>query len=68
MEVKIKVKAGSSKNLVVKEGDSYIVYVKARAEKGKANSAVIKLLKKYFDKDVRIVKGLRNKEKTIIIF
>lgn len=65
--MEIKVNAGSSKDLVVNKDGKYIVYVKARAEKGKANSAVIKLLKKYFDKDVRIIKGLKSKEKTIAL-
>ena len=65
--MEIKVKAGSSKNFVKKEGDSYIVYVKEKAEKGRANKAVIKLLKKYFGRDVRIVKGLKSKNKVIAL-
>ncbi len=35
----------------------YLVQVKAPADKGKANRAVIKLLKKYFDKQVSLVSG-----------
>ena len=66
--MEVKVKAGSSKNLVKKEGDSYIVYVKEPAREGRANRAVLKLLKKYFGKEVRIVKGLKSKDKTIALF
>ena len=65
MEIKIKVKSGSSKNLVEKKGEGYIVYVRERAIDNKANKAVLKLLKKYFGKPVRIIKGFKNREKII---
>lgn len=67
MEIKVKVKAGSSKDLVEKCGEEYIVHAKERAAGGKANRAVLKLLKKHFGKSARIVKGLKNKEKTIFL-
>ena len=45
--------------------DYYLVCVKERAIEGKANKAVLKLLKKYFGKQVRILKGLKSREKII---
>lgn len=62
--MEIKVKAGSSKEKIV-DGDELVVYVKERAVDGKANKAVLKLLKKHFGKEVRIVKGLKSKVKII---
>ncbi len=35
----------------------FLVQVKEPASKGKANKAVIKLLKRYFNREVRIVSG-----------
>lgn len=66
--MEIKVKAGSSKDEVVESEDGLVVYVKKRAVDGKANKAVVKLLKKYFGKGVRIIKGLKGKNKIIEIF
>jgi uncharacterized protein (TIGR00251 family) len=64
--MKIVVKSGSSQEKVV-DKDGLVVYVKEKAIDGKANKAVLKLLKKYFGKSVRIVKGLKSKEKTIFV-
>ena len=63
--MEIKVKAGSSVEKVVKVGDSLVVYVKSHAIEGKANRDVLRVLKKYFGKPVRIVKGLKSKLKII---
>ena len=65
--MEIKVKAGSSCEKVVENEDSLVVYVKERAVEGKANKAVLRVLKKYFGKPVRIVKGLRSKIKVISV-
>ncbi len=63
--VQIKVKANAKKNEVVDKGEYYLVTVKEKAEDNKANMAVVKLLSKYFKKRVRIVRGLRNKDKVV---
>ena len=58
MLIKIEVKASAKvEELKVIENNYYKIRVKASREKGKANRAVIKILKKYFGKDVRIVSG-----------
>jgi len=67
MKINIIVKANAKENSIIKEEDLYKVSVKARAEDNKANIEVIKLLKKYFNKKVRIVSGLRSKRKIIEI-
>ncbi|MDD5133760.1 MAG: DUF167 family protein [Candidatus Nanoarchaeia archaeon] len=65
MKIKIKVKTGQKENKIIKENDSYIVYIKERPEHGKANLAIIKLFKKKLKKDIRIVSGFTSKEKII---
>jgi hypothetical protein len=70
MEIKIKVIANASKNLVKKEADIFKVYVTTQREKGKANKQVIKLLSQYFNvgkTDLEIVKGEKNNKKIISI-
>ena len=65
--MEIKVKAGSSCEKVVKSEDGLIVYVKEKAVEGKSNRAILKVLKKYFGKPVRIVRGLRSKIKVVSV-
>jgi len=66
MKISVKVKPGSNNS----EFDEKlgVVYLKERAEKGKANFALIKLLKKHFKcNQVKIIKGLKSKQKTVEI-
>ena len=58
MIITVDVKPGQREESVEILGeDHFLVSVKAPASKGKANKAVIKLLKKYFDKQVFLVSG-----------
>lgn len=66
MRIKIKVIPNSRRNEVLDAGEKQlIVRVKEKAEKGKANLAVINLLKKHFRRKVRIVSGFSGKMKVI---
>ena len=67
--IKVIVKAKSKKEEIDynKDKNVYIVYVKSVAKKGKANLDVIKLISKYSGKPVKIIKGLKSKEKIIDI-
>lgn len=67
MILKIKVKTNQPKNEIIKKDEYYFVCIKERAEKGKANLAVIKLFKKELKKNVRIVSGFKSGEKLIEI-
>ena len=62
----IKVVPNSSKQ-EVGEGNPIIVRVKEKAEKGKANQAVLKLLRKHYGCDVSIVSGHKSSRKKIKI-
>ncbi len=68
MKITVEVKAGSKKNEVIRvEGDRYIVRVKAQRKKGKANVAVLKLLKKHFGRQARHVSGVTSTTKIVEI-
>lgn len=54
-------------NVVRIDENHLLVYVQAPAIKGKANKAVIKLLKKYFGKQVFLVSGHTSSRKIFMI-
>ncbi len=65
---KIIVKANSKKNEVIVYDEvrkAYRVNIKAKAEDNKANKEIIRFLSRLLKKKVRIVSGLRSKEKLI---
>lgn len=64
--IEIKVVPNSNTDEVI-EGDPLIVRVKAPPTKGKANKAVVKVLSKYFNADVRIVSGATSRKKIVAI-
>ncbi len=58
MIITVDVKPGQRAEGIEKlDEEHYLVSVKAPASKGKANRAVIRLLKKHFDKQVFLVSG-----------
>jgi uncharacterized protein (TIGR00251 family) len=70
MKIKVRVKARSSREEVVKSGDEYVVHVRAAPVEGKANEAVIRLLAQKFGvprSSVKISSGLTGRTKIIEI-
>jgi len=67
MKIKVKVKPGSGRSEVVEEGRVLRISLKSNAEDNKANLELIKLLKKYFKKDIKIIKGLKSRDKIVEI-
>jgi len=68
MKVHIKVKANSSQEKIKEIEDShYMVWLKEKPVGGKANDVLLKLLKKYFKKDIKITSGLSSNKKIIEI-
>jgi uncharacterized protein (TIGR00251 family) len=66
--IKVDVKPDSKVENVEKiNEETYIVRIKAPKRKGKANAAVIKLLRKYFGCPVRIISGHSSNRKIIEI-
>jgi len=68
MIIYVKVKPNSKKQKIeVVSSKEYIVSLKNLAENNKANLELLKLLEKYFNKKIKIIKGLKNKKKIIEI-
>jgi uncharacterized protein (TIGR00251 family) len=68
MRINIKVMPHSMREEVVKQGDDYVVRVKAMPVEGKANEAVIELLARHFKvpkSAVKIVVGLTGRTKIV---
>ena len=69
MKIKIKVHAGSSQEKIKKINNfDYEVWLKTKAIENKANLDLIKILKKYFKKNIKIIKGLKSKFKIIEVY
>ncbi|MGD0857272.1 MAG: DUF167 domain-containing protein [Dehalococcoidia bacterium] len=70
MKINVKVMPHSIREEVLKQGDDYVVRVKAMPQDGKANEAVIELIAKHFKVPksvVKIVSGQTGRNKIIDI-
>ena len=68
MIIKIKVRPNSAKQEMIKISENeYKISLKEKAEDNKANKELIKLLKKYFKKDTKIIKGMKSRDKIVEI-
>ena len=66
MKLKIKVQPNSGRQEIIQlSEDEYKVFLKKSPEDNKANLELIKLLKKHFKSDVKIIKGHTSKNKII---
>lgn len=65
MKIKVKVKPNSKEEKIEKISDYYLVKLKKPAHEGRANMELLKVLKKYFKKNVKIIRGLRSREKVV---
>jgi len=67
MKIEVKVKPASGKQDIKKINGKYIVSLKQKTEDNKANIELLKFLKKKFKREVRLVKGLKSKNKIVEI-
>ena len=66
MMLKIRAKPNSKKQEIRKISEKeYIISLKENAENNKANLELLKVMKKYLRKDIKIIKGLRSRNKII---
>lgn len=66
MKINVKVKPNSNKEEIIKISETeYVVNLKEPAKDNKANIELIKLLKRYFKKEVKFIRGLKNRNKII---
>ncbi len=68
MKIKIRIHSNSSKEEIKKVGDIYEIWVKEKPIQGKVNTKLLKILKKYFKKDVRIKSGFTSRNKIIELY
>ena len=68
MIIKVKVYPNSGKeNIEQISSEEYKVYLKKPAEDNKANIELLKLLKRHFKVEAKIIKGLKSRDKIISI-
>lgn len=65
MKIEVKIHANSSQEKIEKRGEKYEVWLKEKPVDNKANEKLLKILKKYFNKQVKIIKGLKSRNKII---
>ena len=66
MIIKVTAKPNSGKQEVVRVGNKeYVVKLKEKAKNNKANAELLKLMKTYLKKDVRIISGFKSKSKIL---
>jgi uncharacterized protein (TIGR00251 family) len=68
MKLRIKVRPHSMKEEIFKISEnSYVVYLKGVPRNGEANMELLKFLRRYFKKNIRIISGFSSREKIIEI-
>lgn len=67
MIVKVRVVPNAKKDEII-EGEIITIRVKAKAEKDKANQRLIKLLEKHYNSKVRIISGIKSRDKVIEVY
>lgn len=63
--IRIMVKTNQPVNKIIEKDGGYLVTIKEKPEKGRANLAIIKLFKKELKKNIKIVSGFKSREKFI---
>lgn len=63
----VKVKTNAKKFRIRINGLTLLLDIRAIPREGEANKEIIKELKKFFKRDVEIVKGFKDKEKVIMV-
>lgn len=66
-KINIKLHPNSSQEKIeeIEKNKEYEIWIKEKPIDGKANIALEKILKKHFKKEVKIIKGLKSKNKII---
>ncbi len=63
----VRVKPGVSQTLLYKKEDCLILEVQSEPEKNKANIEIINYLSKLFNRGVKIIRGLKSRNKAVFI-
>ncbi len=64
-KVSVKIHTNSSQEKIKEIEKGLEVWIKEKPIDGKANEKLLKLLKKYYNKDIKILSGFKSKNKII---
>lgn len=67
-KILVKLKPNSPENKIVEKGEVWKINVKSPPHDNKANIELIKFLRKELKQNVRIIRGLKSREKLIELF
>lgn len=70
MKINVRVIPNSKKDSILIDGEKLKIHLKAKAVNNEANKYLIEVLAKYYNKrktEIRIVKGLKSKNKVVEI-
>lgn len=65
--IEVKVKPNSKRFALTRKNEQLVLEVTSPPKEGKANLDIVKGLKRMLGRDVKIVKGLKSKEKVIFV-
>ncbi len=65
--IEARVRTNSPKFSISRKGDELVIEVTSPPQEGKANTEIVKALKKLTGHEVEIVKGLKSRKKLIMI-
>ena len=63
--VRFRVKPGAKREMLMVEGDVFVLALRDPAVEGRANRALLRMVKKRTGVRVRIVQGIRSREKRV---
>lgn len=67
MKINICVKTNSIENKIISQDGGLKVFLKKLPIQNKANEELVKILKKHYKKDVKIIRGFKSKNKLVEI-
>ncbi|MDP3986641.1 MAG: DUF167 domain-containing protein [Nanoarchaeota archaeon] len=66
MKINVRVHSNSSQEKIVTSDDGCLdVWLKSAPKEGKANAELLKMLRKYFKKEVMIKSGMKSRNKVV---
>ena len=65
MKLRIKVHPNSSQEKIIETSEGLEVWLKEKPSDGKANLALTKLLKKHFNREIKIKSGFNSRNKIV---
>jgi uncharacterized protein (TIGR00251 family) len=65
VKINVKVHPNSSQEKIVEDKGEFGVWMKQKAVNGKANESLLKILKKHFKENIKIISGFTSRKKVV---